>query len=199
MSLPILPLAALAALVLFGGGSSAQASAPAPAPTPVAAPPKKKAAKKTPSSSSSSSSPMPDADADIEAAARLAAATLEAQTIQRPSGGKVMVMPPVDITAQVPPPAAPRADLAPKPQPTGYNPQAARREAASLAAHLKRSGRANYDRRMLEAWQRKAGLIPDRIYGGASRGALRFYGVADPPPAFFPPTQEIPFVAPESR
>lgn len=214
MSLPIVPLAAAAAaLMLFGSSSSAQASAPPatspPRPRPSSSKPsapkkpaKSKPAKASkPASSSSSAAPgIDDAEADIQAAARAAAATLEAQMVKTPSGGKVLVMPPQEITAQVPTAsAAPHAALAPKPQPPGYNPQAARREAASLASHLKRSGKAKYDRRMLEAWQKKAGVIPDRIYGGASRGALRFYGVADPPLPFYPPMQEVPFVPPEKR
>lgn len=193
---PIVPLAALAALLL-SSSSSAQASAPPPPPRPSSSTRKPSRAKPK---ASSSAPGIDDAEADIQAAAARAAATLEAQMVNTPSGSKVLVMPPQEITAQVPAaPAAPQAAIAPKPQPTGYNPQAARREAASLAAHLKRAGRAGYDRRMLESWQRKAGLIPDRIYGGASRGALRFYGVSDPPLAFFPPTEEIPFVPPEKR
>lgn len=85
--------------------------------------------------------------------------------------------------------------------PAGYDPATARRGARAIAAHLKRKGRAGYDRRLLEQWQRQAGLEPDRIYGGSTRGALLFYGVPsmDAPQPFFKPTETIPFVPPEQR
>jgi len=88
---------------------------------------------------------------------------------------------------------------APNPPPYGYDPEAARREARALSNHLRRSGRANYDRRWLERWQRYAGVTPDRIYGGESRGALLHYGGTDAPEPFFPPLATIPYVPPELR
>ena len=68
-----------------------------------------------------------------------------------------------------------------------------------MARHLKNKGRANYDRRLLEDFQRKAGIKPDRIYGGESAGALKYYGGTDAPPPFFPPLQIVPYVPPEQR
>jgi hypothetical protein len=81
-------------------------------------------------------------------------------------------------------PAAPRADTTPRSQPSGYNPTAARRGAPSIANHLKRAGKAKYDHRLLRQWQTQSGLKPDGLYGPASRGALLFFGVKDPPQPF---------------
>jgi hypothetical protein len=83
--------------------------------------------------------------------------------------------------------------------PAGYDPAAARRGARALVNHLKRAGKANYDRRLLEAWQRQAGLVPDRIYGGSTRGALLHYGASDAPAPFFKPFDTVQFVPPEQR
>jgi murein L,D-transpeptidase YcbB/YkuD len=73
----------------------------------------------------------------------------------------------------------------------------ARRGAKAVASHLARTGRSGYDRRLLRQWQTQAGLTGDGIYGGATRGALIFYGVKDPPRAFFKPVDTIPFSPPE--
>jgi hypothetical protein len=158
--------------------------------------------------------PDPNAEDDIAAAARDAADQFEEDQKQAAAAAaarppSVTAKPSTPITGPTidvyagpenfqPPSASSQAPTS-RPLPAGYSPVQARKEAVSLAAHLKRAGRAGYDRRMLEAWQKKAGLTPDRIYGGASRGALIYYGVKDPVAAFFPPTQTVPFVPPEKR
>jgi outer membrane biosynthesis protein TonB len=115
-----------------------------------------------------------------------------AVTPTQPRGTQIVDAPPKPSTPAQPSQSTPAT-------PPGYDPAAARRSASSIANHLQRSGRSNYDRRLLEQWQRQAGVAPDRIYGGATRGALIYYGVKDPPGPFFPPTQTVPFVPPEKR
>jgi hypothetical protein len=146
-------------------------------------------------------------------AARAAAAAADAAARQKaplypsiPSSNQPHeAIPPAQATLdQVPAPAGLHdgSDSAPGPNlPAGYDPAAARRGARALAAHLKRAGRANYDRRLLEQWQRQAGLMPDRIYAGGTRGALLAYGVksAEAPAPFFKPFETIPYVPPEKR
>ena len=56
--------------------------------------------------------------------------------------------------------------------------------APGLARHLRRAKKAGYDRRLLRDFQVKAGLVPDRLYGGATRGALLYYGGKDAPAPF---------------
>jgi len=118
-------------------------------------------------------------------------------------GPRVVVTPPDDHTSPEtpvsPPPVVTPAARDPLTLPEGYDPEAARREVRALVAHLRRAGRSGYDRRWLERWQRYAGIEPDRIYGGATRGALLYYGGIDPPVPFFPPLNTIPYVPPEAR
>ena len=107
----------------------------------------------------------------------------------------------VPATASQPSASPSGSSSSPRSLPAGYDPAAARRAAKSVAAHLKRAGRAGYDRRLLEQWQRSAGLMPDRIYGGGTRGALLHYGVTsmDAPQPFFAPTTTTKFIPPEQR
>jgi hypothetical protein len=84
----------------------------------------------------------------------------------------------------------------PVPPSDGFDAVAARRGARSLAAHLQRSGRSNYDHRLLKQWQKLAGLVPDGIYGGAARGALLHFGALNPPAPFFPPLMTVPYQLP---
>jgi hypothetical protein len=161
--------------------------------------------------------PIGQPDDDMIDAARAAAAAADASSrplypsvpstaIPRAQPGEAhepipVAQAPIDL---VPAPASLPSTSAPAPGPNlpaGYDPTTARRAARAIAAHLKRKGRAGYDRRLLEQWQRQAGLEPDRIYGGASRGALLFYGVPsiDAPQPFFKPTETIPFVPPDKR
>jgi hypothetical protein len=108
---------------------------------------------------------------------------------------------PNTISASVAPSGGAQSTPKPSSIPAGYDPQTARRSARPLAAHLKRAGKAGYDRRLLEQWQRAAGLVPDRVYAGGTRAALLYYGVKpiDAPPPFFPPFETRAFVPPEKR
>lgn len=63
---------------------------------------------------------------------------------------------------------------------SGYDPAEARRLAPRVARSLRSGG--GY-RTALTAFQRAAGVEADGLYGPESRAALRYYGVADPPPA----------------
>jgi murein L,D-transpeptidase YcbB/YkuD len=83
--------------------------------------------------------------------------------------------------------------------PAGYAPAKAKAGAAALSRHLATKGRAAYSRDQLKTWQRHAGLTPDGMYGGSSRGALIHFGVKDPPRPFFSPVATIPYVPPEMR
>jgi len=160
---------------------------------------------------------------DLIDVAKAAAAAADAASKGRPFPTSVPVVPPsASNPASLPPSSsanahdpippgyadpkdvatapAPGSKTSPRPNlPAGYDPVAARRQAPAIASHLARSGRDKYDRRLLEAWQRLAGLAPDRTYGGGTRGALLYYGVKNPPKPFFKPTDTIPFVPPEQR
>lgn len=106
----------------------------------------------------------------------------------------------MELLPQDRPPVTPAAQSPSTPSKAleGYDPDSARRGAKSLASHLKRTGRAGYDRRLLRAWQTKAGLKSDGIYGGETRGALLYYGASDAPQPFFKPTNTIPYTPPET-
>jgi peptidoglycan hydrolase-like protein with peptidoglycan-binding domain len=77
---------------------------------------------------------------------------------------------------------APRAYLSP---PTPINLELARREAEPLARHLRSKGIAGYSRQSLRAFQGHAGITVDGIYGPLSASALKYFGVQNPPKAFF--------------
>lgn len=79
---------------------------------------------------------------------------------------------------------APLAYVSP---PTPINLELARREAPTLAKHLKNKGQAGYSRESLRAFQRHAGITVDGIYGALSESALRYFGVPNPPKAFYQP------------
>jgi hypothetical protein len=129
--------------------------------------------------------------------------------------------PPVPIAVVAPPPppqplpaqpvvmpmpaliAQPAAVMTPTPGPTttqavppaGFNPSAAKAQAARVAANL-RKGRDQYSRATLNAWQRLAGIAADGIYGGESAGALAWYLQGTPdvaPRPFFKPTTLQPY------
>jgi peptidoglycan hydrolase-like protein with peptidoglycan-binding domain len=78
----------------------------------------------------------------------------------------------------------PKAYVSP---PTPINLELARKEAPKLAQHLRTKGRAGYSRQSLRAFQGHAGITVDGIYGPLSASALRFFGVSNPPAAFFAP------------
>lgn len=87
----------------------------------------------------------------------------------------------------------------PKPGGAGYNPTSARSKAKSIAEHLASKGISQYSHDLLKRWQTEAGVAADGIYGGATRGALIFYGVENPPKPFFKPTNTITFKPPAGK
>jgi len=80
-----------------------------------------------------------------------------------------------------PNPVAPKAYISP---PTPINLELARREAPTLAKHI-RTKKFNYSRQSMRDFQAHAGLTVDGIYGPLSASALEYFGVASPPKALF--------------
>jgi peptidoglycan hydrolase-like protein with peptidoglycan-binding domain len=76
---------------------------------------------------------------------------------------------------------APKAYVSP---PTPINLDLARREAPTLAKHIRTKG-SNYSRQSLRDFQSHAGLTVDGIYGPLSASALKYFGVTNPPKALF--------------
>lgn len=71
--------------------------------------------------------------------------------------------------------------------PTPINLELARRESAALAKHLRTKGISGYSRQSLRDFQAHAGITVDGIYGPLSASALKYFGVPNPPKAFFKP------------
>lgn len=98
------------------------------------------------------------------------------------------------VPVREPPPAPPGT-----PAPTGYNATQARALAAQVVANMRKlpaAKRYDYDRNLVAAFQRAAGLKADGIYGGGTRGALIFFGQANAPKPLFAPTSTTPYHAP---
>lgn len=130
---------------------------------------------------------------DEQAAANAAAAA--AASSSAPPMSAPLESPASSSLVSTPSPTAPSSVQQTPSIPDGYDPVTARKGARSVANNLTR-GIANYSRPLLKQWQKQAGLKPDGIYGGATRGALIHYGVKDPPRPFFTPTNTIPYVPP---
>jgi len=82
--------------------------------------------------------------------------------------------------------------------PVGYDPAAARGEAPALASALRRAPYASTTIAKVRSFQGHAfgTAHVDGKYGGGTRGALRYYGVADPPVALYRPTAEVAYAPP---
>jgi peptidoglycan hydrolase-like protein with peptidoglycan-binding domain len=78
------------------------------------------------------------------------------------------------------------AAAAAKPQPPeGYDRVKASNTAPDVAKHLRNKGRGGYSRAVVKAWQTKAGIRSDGIYGRETYAALKFFaGNAAPKPFF---------------
>lgn len=136
------------------------------------------------------------ADAADEAGAPDAAQALRERAEEAPTRAEVATPAPSPVTYQ---PEAPTvqpqsmAELRVTPVddssdlPDGFNPQVAKQTANAVAVNITTRG-YSYSRDGLRAWQRAAGLTPDGVYGGGTRGALLFYGVPNPPRPLFAPT-----------
>lgn len=134
------------------------------------------------------------APVDEQAAANAAAAA--AASAESPPMSTPATSPAASSLISTSSPTAPPPSPSTPSIPEGYDPVAARKAARATANHLATRGRAGYSRPLLKQWQRQAGLASDGTYGGATRGALIYFGVKDPPPAFFKPTNTIPYAAP---
>lgn len=136
---------------------------------------------------------QPYAWADLARPAVLTPAPTPPAPAPAPSPGNVEVgpippapMPPVDEHEDEPAAAV---------LPAGYDPVKARKMAKQVANNIQTKSH-NYDRAQLKQFQLAAGLVADGIYGGASRGALIYYGVPRPPRALYKPTADVAYVPP---
>lgn len=78
----------------------------------------------------------------------------------------------------------------------GVDLRQARRLAPRVAEDV-RSRRYSYSRDRVREFQRAAGLAADGEYGGATRGALVYFGVSDAPSALFRPTATVRYTPPD--
>jgi peptidoglycan hydrolase-like protein with peptidoglycan-binding domain len=78
-----------------------------------------------------------------------------------------------------------------------YAPAVARQLAPSLASSVAKA-KYSYDRALARRFQLAAGIPADGVYGGDTVGALRYYGITNPPRALFAPTTEQPYSPPAS-
>jgi len=110
------------------------------------------------------------------------------------------MFPPSELAAlRALPIGAPAPAPAPAPSgiPVGYSPALAKALAPKIEAELRAltaKGQAyNYSRPNMRAFQTAAGLKPDGVYGGGTRGALVYYGAPRAPAPLFAPTTTIPY------
>jgi len=106
------------------------------------------------------------------------------------SGAKGVPRPPSNPNIDTSSPAQERGEDAPLAYvspPTPINLELARREAPALAKHLRTKGISGYSRQSLRDFQGHAGITVDGIYGPLSASALKYFGVPNPPKAFFKP------------
>jgi murein L,D-transpeptidase YcbB/YkuD len=101
---------------------------------------------------------------------------------------------PAPVPVHEPPPAPPGTS-------TSLDVTKAKALAAQVVANMRRLSKAqryDYDRNTLKAFQLAAGLKPDGVYGGTTRGALIYFGQANAPKPLFAPTNTIPYQPPLS-
>lgn len=185
--------AAAVGLVLLSRSKASAATPPAlPGPMPKLVPtqPPARAVETVPRKVSIIATP------DDQAAANAAAAAVA--SAQSPTMTLPVSSPAASSLTSTSSPSAPQPGESPSlsQTPDGYDPAAARKAAKGVSNHLANKGIAGYSRPLLKQWQRQAGLAPDGTYGGATRGALIYYGVASPPRAMFKPTETIPYRPP---
>ncbi|HKY36467.1 MAG TPA: hypothetical protein VJN18_11040 [Polyangiaceae bacterium] len=103
---------------------------------------------------------------------------------------------PAPVVQVGPVPAEPAPAIAapatgPQP-PAGFDAKKARNMAKQVTANIDSKGK-NYSNSLLREFQKAAGITADGLYGGGSRGALIFYGIARPPQPLFKPTATAPY------
>lgn len=93
--------------------------------------------------------------------------------------------------------AAPVAQQAASSGPAGYDPDLARRLAPGVALAIRTAPYAAGTKTLVSRFQVAAfGGIGDGKYGGKTKGALRYYGISNPPNALYRPLAEVAYVAP---
>lgn len=81
--------------------------------------------------------------------------------------------------------------------PAGYDPDLAHRLAPAVAAAIRSAPYSPRTQDLVRRFQVAAfGGTGDGKYGGKTKGALRYYGVSNPPNALYRPTAEVAYVAP---
>lgn len=70
----------------------------------------------------------------------------------------------------------------------GFSVSLAKSLAPKVNSNLVAKKAAGYDHSLLKQFQVAAGIAADGLYGGGARGALIYYGIANPPQPFFKPT-----------
>jgi peptidoglycan hydrolase-like protein with peptidoglycan-binding domain len=78
---------------------------------------------------------------------------------------------------------------------SSYDPVNAKKQAPTLASHLRRMGKAHYNRDEVKLFQRRAGIKADGVYGPMTREALQHFG-ASAPPAFYPSSSTAHYAPP---
>jgi hypothetical protein len=79
--------------------------------------------------------------------------------------------------------ATPSASTPASTRPEGYDQAKAKNAAEGLAKHIKAKN-YNYDRKVLTAWQRVAGIAQDGVYGPAAANALKYFTPGAPKKLF---------------
>lgn len=155
----LIPLAALAAALLFMGGKKAPVAAPA-----------------TPKAATTGKIKVTIGPAQILPQTKNEA--LEAAAKAEKSLGKPKSSASVATNAGV-------AQVVPGTRlPAGYSRTQASAKAQPLADHV-RTRRGKYDRAVVQSFQTAAGLLPDGLYGPQTVAALRYFGAKNVPAALF--------------
>lgn len=110
-----------------------------------------------------------------------------------PTPEPIPIVPQVPIEVVAPTPVPVIENGAPE-VPAGFNPEEAQDGARDMSKYIAARG-FNYSRPRLRAWQLLAGIAPDGLYGGGTRGALLYYGVTSPPSPLFAPRTTSPYPA----
>jgi hypothetical protein len=99
-----------------------------------------------------------------------------------------------------PTPTPPLPAPAPRPPTPGFDPALARELAPQIERHLRQAiakgNKYGYSRALVKRFQAAAALRVDGHYGGATRGALLYFGAIRAPKPFFKPTHTIKYTPP---
>jgi len=172
---PVLPLAALAALLLLGSKAAPRGVVTPGEPTLV----KKPATAKPAAKPAARAAVRPVTKPAAKPAAKPNEALQAAQLAEKQTG-KPRATQSVDVHKGV----AQTVTDPKKPLPAGYSAQQAGMKAQPVADHI-RTRKGKYDRALLQSFQTSAGLKTDGLYGPQARAALVFFGAKNVPAALF--------------